>query len=87
MKKIPMRRCIGCMESKNKKELLRVVKVSNSEINFDPTGKAPGRGTYVCNANCLNRAIKSKRIEKELNVKINEDTYNKLLIDVNTYIK
>lgn len=87
MKKIPMRRCIGCMESKDKRELLRIVKISDTEVNFDSTGKAAGRGTYVCNANCLNKAIKSKRVEKELNVKIDESTYNKLLVDINTYIK
>ncbi|MBE5821129.1 MAG: YlxR family protein [Clostridiales bacterium] len=87
MKKVPMRRCIGCMESKNKKELLRIVRVSDTDVNFDSTGKMSGRGTYICSANCLNKAIKSKKIEKELNVKIDENTYNKLLVDINTYIK
>lgn len=87
MKKIPMRRCIGCMESKSKKELLRIVRVSDTDVNFDSTGKASGRGTYVCCINCLNKVIKSKKIERELDVKIDDNTYNKLIVDINTFIK
>ena len=56
-KKIPLRKCIGCQEMKNKKELIRVVRNDAGEISLDPTGKKPGRGAYVCpNAECLNKA-------------------------------
>ena len=47
-KKIPLRKCIGCQEMKNKKELIRVVRNDAGEISLDPTGKKPGRGAYVC---------------------------------------
>ncbi|MBR4439097.1 MAG: YlxR family protein, partial [Clostridia bacterium] len=47
-KKIPLRKCIGCGESKPKKELLRVVSPKDGEVRLDLTGKADGRGAYIC---------------------------------------
>ena len=48
IKKIPMRRCVGCMEQKSKRELIRVVRSPEGEISLDTTGKKPGRGAYLC---------------------------------------
>ncbi len=79
LKKIPMRRCLGCMESKPKKELIRIVKEQDGNISIDKTSKKSGRGAYFCNnIECLEKAIKSKRIEKEFSVAISEDIYKKL---------
>ena len=79
LKKIPMRRCLGCFESKPKKELIRVVKTADGEISIDKTGKKNGRGAYIChNKECLEKAIKSKRIEKEFETSISEDIYEHL---------
>ena len=79
LKKIPMRRCLGCFESKPKKELIRVVKTAEGEISIDKTGKKNGRGAYIChNKECLEKAIKSKRIEKEFETSISEDIYEHL---------
>jgi uncharacterized protein len=79
VKKIPQRMCTGCMEMKPKKELIRVVKNKDNEVSIDLTGKKPGRGAYICkNVECLNKAFKSKRLEKNLEVKISEEIYNKL---------
>ena len=79
MKKIPMRRCLGCMESKPKIELLRVVKTTEGQIELDPTGKKNGRGAYICKSiNCLEKAVKSKRIEKEFEVSISSEIYESL---------
>ena len=47
-KKIPARQCIGCMTSRPKKELVRVVRAPSGEIRIDPVGKKPGRGAYLC---------------------------------------
>ena len=64
MKKIPLRRCIGCFESKPKNELYRIVKTAEGEILLDKTGKKNGRGAYICsNKECLERAIKGKKLE------------------------
>ena len=47
-KKIPARQCIGCLTSRPKKELVRVVRAPSGEISIDPVGKKPGRGAYLC---------------------------------------
>ena len=61
MKKIVQRTCIGCMEEKEKKSLIRIVKQNDGKIFIDKTGKANGRGAYICNnIECLEKAIKSK---------------------------
>ena len=79
MKKIPLRRCLGCFESKPKSELYRVVKTSDGEILLDKTGKKNGRGAYICSdKECLEIAIKSKRLEKEFETKIDEEIYDEL---------
>ncbi len=75
-RKIPMRKCIGCMESFPKKALCRIVKTKENEIFFDSTGKLNGRGTYICkNIECFNKAIKSKRLSKSLEAEIPDGVY------------
>lgn len=79
IKKIPMRKCTGCGELKPKKDLVRVIKDENSEVKMDLTGKQNGRGAYVCRSmECLNKAIKTKAIERSLQTKISEEVYDKL---------
>lgn len=79
VKKIPQRMCIGCQEMKPKKELIRVVKNSEGTIKVDLTGKAPGRGAYICkSAECLEKAIKGKRLEKNFETKIDESIFQRL---------
>lgn len=73
-KKIPMRKCLGCNEMKPKKEMIRVVRSPEGNISMDLKGKASGRGCYVCpNVECLDNAIKAKRIENALETKISEE--------------
>ena len=73
----------GCFESKPKKELNRVVKTSEGEILLDKTGKKNGRGAYICNnIECLEKAIKSKRLEREFETNISEDIYEALRSDI-----
>ena len=73
MKSIPQRTCIGCNTKKDKKDLIRIVKNKNNEISVDKIGKAEGRGAYICdNANCLEKAIKTKRLERVFEMKISE---------------
>ena len=68
-KKIPMRQCLGCREMKPKRELVRVVRSPEGEISVDLRGKASGRGAYVCrDTACLTQALKSKAIERNLNM-------------------
>lgn len=78
-KKIPQRMCIGCQVMKPKKELIRVVKTPEGDIKVDLTGKASGRGAYICkNIECLEKAIKTKRFERAFETKISDEIFNKL---------
>lgn len=90
MKKVPLRKCTGCGEMKEKRELIRVVKapekkdengsvVSGGEISLDLTGRKPGRGAYVCkNSDCFEKARKARRFERSLSCKIPEDVYEQM---------
>lgn len=79
MKKLPQRTCMGCNSKKDKNELIRIVKNSENEIFVDISGKQNGRGAYICNNyNCLEKLIKSKRLEKVFEMKISDEIYEKL---------
>ena len=77
VKKIPIRQCLGCNEHKPKAEMIRVVRSPEGEISLDTKGKTSGRGAYVCfSVKCLNKARKSKRIERALDCVIPEQVYD-----------
>ena len=79
MKKVPTRTCLGCMSILPKKELIRIVKQNDGTIFVDKTGKASGRGAYICNKiECLEKAIKSKRLEKKFETSIDSEIYENL---------
>ena len=79
MKNIPQRTCMGCNQKKDKNELLRVVKNSNNEIFVDTIGKKDGRGAYVCNnVECVDKLIKTKRLERVFEMKISNEIYENL---------
>ena len=79
MKKIPQRTCIGCGEKKDKKDLIRIVKDKEGNISIDKTGRANGRGAYICDKlECLEKAIKSKKLEKSFEMKIEDEIYEAL---------
>ena len=79
MKKQPQRTCMGCNEKKDKKDLIRIVKNKGNEISVDRTGKKEGRGAYICDdVNCLEKVIKSKRLERVLEIPISKEIYESL---------
>ena len=79
MKNIPQRTCIGCNIKKDKKDFIRIVKDNENNISIDRTGKANGRGAYICdNIECLEKAIKNKRIEKSFKMNIEKSVYDSL---------
>ena len=78
-KKIPMRKCVGCQEMKNKKEMLRVLKTSEYEFMLVATGKKNGRGAYLCfSKECFNKAVKCKGLERSFKQSIPKEVYEKL---------
>ena len=79
-RKIPMRMCVGCRERFNKKDLIRIVRTPEGEVVVDTTGKCSGRGAYICNNSikCLDKAIKSKALERHLETQISPEVYETL---------
>lgn len=76
-RKIPIRQCLGCNEHKPKNEMIRVVRSPEGEISLDTRGKKSGRGAYICHSvGCLNKARRSRRIERALECAIPEEVYN-----------
>lgn len=79
MKHIPQRTCIGCNAVKEKNNLIRIVKNKENEISIDKTGKMNGRGAYICDdIKCLEKAIKTKRLERVFEIKISDEVYENL---------
>jgi hypothetical protein len=78
-KKKPARRCIACNEQKEKQELLRIVRTPEKNIEIDLTGKKNGRGAYICKKEeCLNKIIKSKRLERTFEMPISQVFYEEV---------
>lgn len=78
-KKVPLRRCAGCNEQKSKKEFVRVIRTPEGEILLDESGKANGRGVYLCpKKSCLQMAKKAKRLERNLKVAIPDEIWAQL---------
>lgn len=78
-KSIPLRKCTGCQEMKDKRTLVRVVRSENGEFSVDFTGKKPGRGAYICpNLECLEKAKKSKGLERSFKTPVPSEVYEKL---------
>ncbi|MCE5189498.1 MAG: YlxR family protein [Eubacteriales bacterium] len=85
-KKIPMRMCVSCREMKPKKELARIVRTPEEKVLLDASGRANGRGAYLCkNRACLEKAVKSRALERALEVKIEPETYDALRAQMMDY--
>ncbi len=79
VRKIPMRKCIGCQEMKNKKEMMRILKTTEDEIILDTTGRKNGRGAYLCfSKDCFEKAVKNKGLERSLKMNIPQSVYESL---------
>ena len=78
-KKIPQRKCKACQDRDAKRDLVRIVKNKEGQIFLDKTGKANGRGAYICNCvECLNKAIKSKALSRAFKMEVPEEVYESL---------
>lgn len=79
VKKIPMRKCVGCGEMKSKKEMLRVIKTPEDIIELDSTGRKNGRGAYICfSKECLIKAVKNRGLERSLKISVPKEVMEKL---------
>lgn len=78
-RKIPLRKCIACNEMKPKKELVRVVKSKDNIVSVDLTGKANGRGAYICpTIECFEEAFRNKKFQRALQTEVTEEVYSGL---------
>ena len=78
-KKIPVRMCVACREMKPKKEMLRVVRPKGGDVFIDLTGKAAGRGAYVCNdPACIRKLKKGRLLNKVFSAEIPAEVYEKI---------
>ncbi len=79
-----MRHCTGCGAELPKNELIRVLRSPDVEVSIDSTGKGAGRGAYLCRkASCLQKAKKSGKLNRSLNVVLSEEIYGKLQEQIN----
>lgn len=78
-RKIPLRKCTGCQQMKNKKELVRIVRSEDGNYSVDTTGKKQGRGAYICpNVECLDKAKKTKGLERSFKSSVPSEVYEQL---------
>ena len=84
-KKIPLRRCVGCREMIEKRAMVRIVINADGDLFIDETGKANGRGAYLCKCNlsCLQHARKAKCVEKSLKCRVPESIYDLIEANIN----
>ena len=84
VKKPPMRHCTGCGAELPKNELIRVLRSPDGVISIDETGKGAGRGAYICKkASCLQKARKTGRLNRSLNITISDEILQKLQEQIN----
>jgi len=84
-RKTPLRKCIGCGELKDKGQLIRVVRNKEGEVSLDTTGKAHGRGAYICSKKeCLEKAIQNRGLNRSFKCEVPKAVYNKLLEEIPT---
>ena len=86
VRKVPLRKCIGCQQQKSKKEMLRILRTEEGSVIFDSTGRRNGRGAYICSSSeCLEKAFQSKALERALKTQITAQTREKLQEEIRAY--
>ena len=76
-KKVPVRMCAGCGGRFDKRDLVRVVRTPQGDVQLDLTGKMAGRGAYVCHdVECLKKARKSRALERAFSTAIPPEVYD-----------
>ena len=82
-KRQPQRTCVGCRETKDKKDLVRIVRTPEGAVETDPTGRKNGRGAYVCaGGDCLRKALKKGALEAAFRMKITEEDAERLAEEI-----
>jgi len=87
-RKVPTRTCTGCATTSDKRRFVRVVRTPEGHVEIDPTGKANGRGAYLCaDPDCFEMARKRRRLDSALRVSLKEDDYTRLRRDFDELVQ
>ncbi|MFC1948569.1 RNase P modulator RnpM [Chloroflexota bacterium] len=79
-KHIPQRTCVACRQVKAKHELVRLVRISDSNVEIDTSSKKAGRGAYLCRIQeCWDTGLKSGRLEHTLRITLTQDNRERLI--------
>ena len=86
-RKVPMRRCIGCMQSREKQHLIRIAGFEGN-LTLDPSGNAKGRGVYLCkdHPECWEVADKRRALERSFRMKFAEEMKREIFVELEAYI-
>ncbi len=80
---VPQRTCVACREVKDKRELIRLVRIVNGSVEVDSSGKKMGRGAYLCRAQeCRQTGLKGSRLEHALRTTLTQDNREQLIKQV-----
>lgn len=86
-KKAPIRTCIACQATSDKRTLVRFVRTSDGTVALDASGKAAGRGAYVCaDASCFEHACSRRMLGGRLRTKVGNEDYERLRAEFDAHI-
>lgn len=81
-KRTKQRTCIECRKTDSKQEFIRIVRTPEGSVEYDPTGRANGRGAYVCSLACLEKAMRGRKFDRALRTSVGDEKYEQLAQDV-----
>lgn len=76
------RTCVGCGEQSGKASLIRIVRLADGSVAYDPAGRVAGRGAYACSAECLRKALKAKKLQRALKTAIQSEDAERIIAEV-----
>ena len=80
VKHIPHRTCVACRKVRPKRELTRLVRISDGSVEVDASGRKAGRGAYLCqSAECWQNGLKGNRLERALRTTLSQDNQEQLV--------
>lgn len=82
-----VRTCIGCGARSDKTGLYRIVRNADGEVMFDASGRAAGRGAYVCSLECLKSAAKAKKVQRALRTNVEHDEIDRIASEIEDAIR
>ena len=87
-RKPPIRTCTGCGATSDKRRIVRFVRLSDGTVALDPSGKANGRGAYVCaSLECFETAVRKRRLSSALRVILKEDDTDRLRAELECHLE